>query len=152
MQLTYLTSFDFGYSWTLIVKNSEIVFFKVLLTLHVCERCIFYVLCVGPAPSVGGAPVPSGVPLVPQRVWSEHHNPEGKVYYYNKVTRQSVWDKPMDYELVMPLPANLAGPSDSIATSTNNDDTTATTTTTIAIATEGIQVHVHIIYLYTLLF
>lgn len=60
---------------------------------------------------MGGAPVPPGVPLVSQRVWSEHQTPEGKVYYYNKVTCHSIWEKPKDYELVMPLPTNLAGPS-----------------------------------------
>ena len=56
-----------------------------------------------PLPNVGGAPQ-----LVPARVWSEHQTPDSRVYYYNKVTRQSVWEKPKDFELVMPLPVNLA--------------------------------------------
>ena len=67
----------------------------------------------------GAVPVPNiplGVPLVQQRVWSEHKAPDGKVYFYNKVTRQSIWEKPKDFELVMPLPANLAGPSGSNVT------------------------------------
>ena len=34
--------------------------------------------------------------------------PDSRVYFYNKVTRQSVWEKPKDFELVMPLPLNLA--------------------------------------------
>ena len=34
--------------------------------------------------------------------------PDSCIYYYNKVTRQSVWEKPKDFELVMPLPLNLA--------------------------------------------
>ena len=68
----------------------------------------------------GGPPVippfplpnlPVGISLVPQRVWSEHRMPDGKAYYYNKVTQQSMWDKPRDFELVMPLPSNLAPPA-----------------------------------------
>lgn len=45
--------------------------------------------------------------LLPTRVWSEFKNPEGKPYYYNKVTRQSVWQKPKDFDLIMPLPLNF---------------------------------------------
>ena len=33
--------------------------------------------------------------------WSEHKTPEGKVYFYNSKSQQSVWDKPkvlVDYE------------------------------------------------------
>lgn len=44
---------------------------------------------------------------MPTRVWSEHKTPEGKTYYYNKVTRQSGWEKPKDFELIMPLPVNF---------------------------------------------
>ena len=47
--------------------------------------------------------------LVPTKVWSDHTTPDGKTYYYNKVTRQSVWEKPKDFELVMPLPVNFGG-------------------------------------------
>ena len=54
--------------------------------------------------------LPPGVPLVPQRVWSDHKTPDGKMYYYNKVTRQSVWEEPKDFELIMPLPADISGP------------------------------------------
>ena len=57
-----------------------------------------------PLPNMPGAPQ-----LVPTKVWSEHTTPEGKTYYYNKVTRQSVWEKPKDFELVMPLPAGFGG-------------------------------------------
>ena len=62
---------------------------------------------VVPSSSIPG--LPPGIPLIPQRVWSEHENPDGRIYFYNKVTRQSVWEKPKDLELVMPLPADLAG-------------------------------------------
>ena len=61
------------------------------------------VVAHSPLPMVGGAPQ-----LVPARVWSEHQMPDSRIYYYNKVTRQSVWEKPKDFELVMPLPLNLA--------------------------------------------
>ena len=61
------------------------------------------VVALSPLPMVGGAPQ-----LVPARVWSEHQMPDSRVYFYNKVTRQSVWEKPKDFELVMPLPLNLA--------------------------------------------
>ena len=67
--------------------------------------------------------LPPGIPLVPQRVWSEHDNPEGTTYYYNKVTRQSVWEKPKDLELVMPLPLDLATPKETTPTSTDNGAT-----------------------------
>uniref|UniRef100_A0A1X7VJW6 Transcription elongation regulator 1 n=3 Tax=Amphimedon queenslandica TaxID=400682 RepID=A0A1X7VJW6_AMPQE len=63
-----------------------------------------------PEPGPGAPPpLPLGVPLIPQRVWSEHKSPDDdtRTYYYNKVTRQSSWEKPTDFELVMPLPANL---------------------------------------------
>merc|ERR1719187_233728 len=29
-----------------------------------------------------------------KRVWTEHKSPDGRIYYYNTVTRASVWDKP----------------------------------------------------------
>ncbi len=78
----------------------------------------------GIAPNLPGNSIPGlppGIPLIPQRVWSEHDNPEGKTYYYNKVTRQSVWEKPKDLELIMPLPADLAGPHMAAPTSSNDD-------------------------------
>ena len=53
--------------------------------------------------------MPSAPQLVPTRVWSEYSTPEGKPYFYNKVTRVSVWEKPKDFDLVMPLPAELGG-------------------------------------------
>ncbi len=60
-----------------------------------------------PQPGLPSGP-PGGPQLVPTRVWSEHA-PQGggRPYYYNKVTKQSVWEKPKDFELIMPLPANF---------------------------------------------
>uniref|UniRef100_A0A336LL88 CSON010522 protein n=1 Tax=Culicoides sonorensis TaxID=179676 RepID=A0A336LL88_CULSO len=37
---------------------------------------------------------PPGIPPPMALVWSEHKAPDGKTYYYNSVTKQSVWDKP----------------------------------------------------------
>lgn len=59
-----------------------------------------------PLPGMAGAPQ-----LVPTRVWTEYSTPDGKPYYYNKVTRVSVWEKPKDFELIMPLPAELGTPN-----------------------------------------
>lgn len=38
--------------------------------------------------------MPPGIPPPIAMVWSEHKAPDGKTYYYNSVTKQSVWDKP----------------------------------------------------------
>lgn len=27
-------------------------------------------------------------------MWTEHKAPDGRTYYYNSVTKQSMWDKP----------------------------------------------------------
>jgi transcription elongation regulator 1 len=42
-------------------------------------------------------------------VWSEHKREDGRTYYYNKITMTSVWTKPQDYDLVLPMPVALAG-------------------------------------------
>ena len=52
-----------------------------------------------------------GTLLVPTKVWSEHKNSEGKIYFYNKITLQSVWEKPKDFDLVLPMPVALASAS-----------------------------------------
>ena len=31
-----------------------------------------------------------------QNDWTEHKSPDGRVYFYNTVTKQSVWEKPDD--------------------------------------------------------
>ena len=83
--------------------------------------CVF-----GSGPPAVGLPFPPpGAPqLVPTRVWADHTTPEGKTYYFNKVTRQSVWEKPKDFELVMPLPASFGGASSTPTSSTtvNSDE------------------------------
>lgn len=45
----------------------------------------------------------------PASVWSQHQTPEGKTYYYNNVTRQSVWEKPVNFDSNVPMPVNVKG-------------------------------------------
>ena len=33
------------------------------------------------------------------RVWSQHQTSEGKTFYYNNLTRQSTWEKPVDFDV-----------------------------------------------------
>lgn len=35
-----------------------------------------------------------GAPVVPTTEWTEHKSPDGRIYYYNNVTKQSSWEKP----------------------------------------------------------
>lgn len=56
-------------------------------------------------------PGASSALLVPTKVWSEHKNSEGKIYFYNKITLQSVWEKPKDFDLILPMPVALASSS-----------------------------------------
>ncbi|KAJ0175611.1 hypothetical protein K1T71_008770 [Dendrolimus kikuchii] len=43
------------------------------------------------------APAPEVLPLANQSSpWSEHRAPDGRTYYYNSVTKQSLWEKPDD--------------------------------------------------------
>jgi len=72
-----------------------------------------------------------GALLIPTKVWSEHKNSEGKVYYYNKITLQSVWEKPKDFDLILPMPVAMAsaGPAGDASTNTPAAAAAATTTT-----------------------
>ena len=70
-----------------------------------CDRCLFFPLA--PPRSIPASPNASH--LVPTRVWAEFQTPEGKPYFYNKITRVSVWERPTDFDLVMPLPPELGG-------------------------------------------
>ena len=62
-----------------------------------------------PTQPVAPEDTPSKTLLVPAPVWSEHKTGDGKVYYYNKITMASVWEKPKDFDLVVPMPPSLAG-------------------------------------------
>ncbi|KAL0880713.1 hypothetical protein ABMA27_001928 [Loxostege sticticalis] len=43
------------------------------------------------------APAPEVAPMANQSSpWSEHKAPDGRTYYYNSVTKQSLWEKPDD--------------------------------------------------------
>ena len=46
-----------------------------------------------PPPWMGPGGMP---PMGPPCKWSEHTSPEGKKYYYNSETQESVWEKPQE--------------------------------------------------------
>ena len=87
-----------------------------------------------PFPQTGG-----GAMLVPTKVWSEHKNSEGKVYYYNKITLQSVWEKPKDFDLILPMPVAMAstGPANDASTGTPSATATGTAAIAAGSTTEG---------------
>uniref|UniRef100_A0A182PCN5 Uncharacterized protein n=1 Tax=Anopheles epiroticus TaxID=199890 RepID=A0A182PCN5_9DIPT len=45
---------------------------------------------VAAAAAVPGAPITTAI----VNEWSEHKTPEGRTYYYNSITKQSLWEKP----------------------------------------------------------
>ena len=68
-------------------------------------------------------PFPGPPPMAPvgnlqARVWSEHKHPDGRTYYYNRVTMKSEWKKPADFDTAMapasqvPIPPKSAAPAD----------------------------------------
>lgn len=43
------------------------------------------------------APNPLEIPAMStssQLEWSEHKSPDGRIYYYNRITKKSSWEKP----------------------------------------------------------
>jgi len=55
--------------------------------------------------------LPVSTPTVPdgaQRLWTEHRTPEDQIYYYNAVTKTSVWTKPADFDATVPVDATPA--------------------------------------------
>jgi hypothetical protein len=53
-----------------------------------------------PRLAIPGMPLPGLMPvgLLPPREWSEHRTADGKVYYYNSRTMQSVWERPKEMD------------------------------------------------------
>lgn len=45
-------------------------------------------------PSTMMVPLTTGKPSDKKSNWSEHKSPDGRIYYYNNVTKQSSWEKP----------------------------------------------------------
>lgn len=45
-----------------------------------------------PPPHVAAVLATAGAPAHPE--WSEHKSPDGRTYYYNSVTKVSLWEKP----------------------------------------------------------
>lgn len=46
--------------------------------------------------SVGMLPLPGA----PTTEWTEHKSPDGRTYYYNNVTKQSLWEKPDELKTI----------------------------------------------------
>lgn len=46
--------------------------------------------------SVGMLPLPG----TPTTEWTEHKSPDGRTYYYNNVTKQSLWEKPDELKTI----------------------------------------------------
>lgn len=43
-------------------------------------------------------------------VWTEHRNPEGRTYWFNTGTKESVWEKPDDLKTPFEVPFSLSLP------------------------------------------
>ncbi|KAJ7625510.1 hypothetical protein FB45DRAFT_67442 [Roridomyces roridus] len=48
-----------------------------------------------PTPATPATPVTPATPATPA-IWTEHRNPEGRTYWFNTGTKESVWEKPDD--------------------------------------------------------
>jgi len=50
---------------------------------------VFRLVCYSDSSLIG-----DGSEGKPQSDWTEHKAPDGRTYYYNSVTKQSLWEKP----------------------------------------------------------
>ena len=48
-----------------------------------------------------GLPAPPTTGLTQTKVWSEHKHPDGRTYYFNRLSMQSVWERPTDFDVTM---------------------------------------------------
>lgn len=55
-----------------------------------------------PPPGFPGAAamLPLPLPGAPTSEWTEHKSPDGRTYYYNNVTKQSLWEKPDELKTI----------------------------------------------------
>lgn len=54
------------------------------------------------------APAPDVAPMANQSSpWSEHKAPDGRIYYYNSVTKQSLWEKPDELKTAAEVRINI---------------------------------------------
>lgn len=67
-----------------------------------CDLC-------GEGTTINFTSIPPNVASQLASGWSQHQTPEGKTYYYNNVTQQSIWEKPVDSASNMPMPVNIKG-------------------------------------------
>ncbi|XP_062522945.1 transcription elongation regulator 1-like [Corticium candelabrum] len=75
-----------------------------------------------PLSSVTGMPFPP--PFAP--IWSEHMTTDGRKYYFNRITQQSKWDKPLDFQAIGPVPPPIISLSTSVAATVTSLSTFST--------------------------
>lgn len=59
-----------------------------------------------PFPVLGSfRPPPPGMMMPPPqaKIWSEHKHPDGRTYFYNRLTMQSVWERPSNFDAMAPI-------------------------------------------------
>lgn len=69
---------------------------------EISAKIFILVFAAGWPPSMGFPPWVPGMPMPfmpppmadPAACWSEHMAPDGRTYYFNLITQESVWDKP----------------------------------------------------------
>jgi WW domain len=73
---------------------------------------------MGAANGLAPPPQQQQAPAQPKPDWTEHKAPDGRPYWYNAKTKQSVWNKPaelMSPEVSLQLSASRAGICDATA-------------------------------------